>query len=132
MAERLLAEGHQVTVFNRTREKAEPLRSSGAKIAESAAEAVASASCCILMLSDAIAIRQVLLGSSPTPELNQCTLLQMGTISPSESVQLQSEVEERGGDYLEAPVLGSIPEASSGKLLVMVGASESQFDQWSG
>jgi 3-hydroxyisobutyrate dehydrogenase len=132
MAERLLAEDYQLTVFNRTREKAEGLRSSGAEIAESAAEAVASAPCSILMLSDAMAIREVIFDGSPRPELNQRTVIQMGTISPSESLYLQGKVAERGGEYLEAPVLGSIPEASSGKLLVMVGAAASQFAKWSG
>ena len=39
---------------------------------------------------------------------------------------------KHGGDYFEAPVLGSIPEAAEGKLIVMVGASSSQFERWSG
>jgi 3-hydroxyisobutyrate dehydrogenase len=36
-----------------------------------------------------------------------------------------------GGDYLEAPVLGSIPEAKAGKLILMVGGSPEQFQRWS-
>jgi 3-hydroxyisobutyrate dehydrogenase len=63
--------------------------------------------------------------------LSARTVIQMGTISPSESIHFQNEVRARGGDYLEAPVLGSIPEASAGKLLIMVGASKPQFDKWS-
>ena len=132
MAERLLVSGYQVSVYNRTREKAESLRAAGAEIAESAAEAIQSADCLILMLADAAAIRQVMLGSRPRPELQGRTVIQMGTISPSESVDFQNEVRAQGGDYLEAPVLGSIPEAKGGKLLVMVGGSEASFRRWSG
>ena len=131
MAARLLAADYQVSVFNRSREKAESLRSAGAEIAPSAAEAIQSAKCLILMLADAAAIRQVIFDSRPRPELKDLTVIQMGTISPAESIAFKDEVREQGGDYLEAPVLGSIPEASAGNLLVMVGGSKIQFDRWS-
>ncbi|MEJ2428012.1 MAG: NAD(P)-dependent oxidoreductase [Deltaproteobacteria bacterium] len=131
MAERVLAAGYQVSVFNRSMEKAESLRSAGAKIAVSAAEAIRSANCLILMLADAAAIRQVIFDSRPRPELKDLTVIQMGTISPSESIAFQDEVRKLGGDYLEAPVLGSIPEATAGNLLVMVGGSKKQLDRWS-
>ncbi|MEE8316008.1 MAG: NAD(P)-dependent oxidoreductase [Syntrophobacteria bacterium] len=131
MGERVLAAGYHLTVFNRSREKAELLRSSGAEIAATAAEAIGSAECVLLMLADGIAIREVLFDENPKPDLGQRTVIQMGTISPTESIGFHKEVLERGGDYLEAPVLGSIPEASAGKLLIMVGASKPQFDKWS-
>jgi 3-hydroxyisobutyrate dehydrogenase len=131
MGERVLAAGYHLTVFNRSREKAELLRSSGAEIAATAAEAIGSAECVLLMLADGIAIREVLLDENPKPDLGQRTVIQMGTISPTESIGFHKVVLERGGDYLEAPVLGSIPEASAGKLLIMVGASKPQFDKWS-
>jgi 3-hydroxyisobutyrate dehydrogenase len=131
MAERVLAGGHELTVYNRNREKAEPLSSFGAEIVSSAADAIGSAECVILMLSDGSAIWEVLFKGSPKVDLVGRTVIQMGTISPSESMEFQREVAERGGDYLEAPVLGSTPEASEGKLLIMVGASKPQFDKWS-
>ncbi len=132
MAERLLSAGYGVSVFNRSREKAEALRSAGGEIAASSAEAIEPAHCVILMLSDAAAIGEVIFDSKEKPQLRERTVIQMGTISPSESIHLQNEVRAQGGDYLEAPVLGSIPEARAGNLLVMVGGSKSQFDQWSG
>lgn len=131
MGERVLAAGYHLTVFNRSREKAELLRSSGAEIAATGAEAIGSAECVLLMLADGIAIREVLFDENPKPDLGQRTVIQMGTISPTESIGFHKEVLKRGGDYLEAPVLGSIPEASAGKLLIMVGASKPQFDKWS-
>lgn len=131
MAERVLAGGYELTVYNRSRDKAEPLRSSGAEVLPSPADAIASAECVILMLADATAIWEVLFKKSPVPDLRDRTVIQMGTISSTESVNCQRYVLERGGDYFEAPVLGSIPEAREGNLLVMVGASKSQFDRWS-
>jgi len=132
MAERVLSLGHQLVVFNRSRNMAEPLRSSGALISATAGEAIDSAECAILMLAHSAAIRELLFNSEPTADFHGRTVIQMGTISPSESIDFQQEVNQRGGDYLEAPVLGSIPEAKAGNLLVMVGGSKSQFDRWTG
>lgn len=131
MGERVLTAGYDLTVFNRSREKAEPLRSSGAEIAATAAEAIDSAEGVVLMLSDGEAIRRVLFEEDKKLDLVHRTVIQMGTISPTESRGFQKAVEERGGDYLEAPVLGSIPEARAGSLLVMLGASPAQFQRWS-
>jgi 3-hydroxyisobutyrate dehydrogenase len=131
MAERVLTAGYEMVVFNRTREKAEALESLGAEIAQSAKQAIDSAECIILMLTDAKAIQEVLFNKNKEPDLRDRTVIQMGTISPAESIGLREQVLQSGGDYLEAPVLGSIPEASAGKLLIMVGASKPQFDKWS-
>jgi len=84
------------------------------------------------MLSDYEAIRDVLFVPDCTRALSGRTVIQMGTISPEESVTLSKQIKEHGGDYFEAPVLGSIPEAMEGNLIVMVGASSDQFERWSG
>lgn len=125
MAERLLAAGHEVTVYNRTREKAEAI--AGASVASSPQEAIAAGEAVFLMLRDAGAIRDLLFDGN----LNGRAVVQMSTIGPSESVALGDEVRRRGGDYLEAPVLGSTPQAREGKLLVMVGGTREQFGRWS-
>jgi 3-hydroxyisobutyrate dehydrogenase len=130
-AKRLLTAGYHLSVFNRTRNRAKPLESLGAQIAGTAAEAIEPAQCVVLMLSDAEAIQEVILDSRPRPELSSRTVVQMGTISPHESIDFCKKVRQRDGEYLEAPVLGSIPEATAGNLLVMVGGSELLFDRWS-
>ena len=132
MAERVLTAGYEMVAFNRTRGKAEPLESLGAKIAQSAKQAIDFAECIILMLTDAKAIQEVFFKKSKEPDLRDRTVIQMGTISPAESIGLREQILQRGGDYLEAPVLGSIQEARAGNLLVMVGAAKSQFEHWSG
>jgi 3-hydroxyisobutyrate dehydrogenase len=132
MAERILQAGHKLAVFNRTLEKAHPLKPLGAKIANRAEEAIQSSECVLLMLADAQAIQDVLLSGRSRKELSGRTVIQMGTISSLESIDLNKEVSEYGGNYLEAPVLGSIPEAMTGGLIILVGSSPEQFEHWSG
>jgi 3-hydroxyisobutyrate dehydrogenase len=64
------------------------------------------------------------------PHLAGRTIIQMGTIRPEESVQIDAAIQAAGGDYFEAPVLGSIPQAQQAELIVMVGGSTEQFTQW--
>jgi 3-hydroxyisobutyrate dehydrogenase len=130
MAERLLANHVPLMVYNRTSEKLEPLQQAGAAIATSVPELLQQCQVVVLMLSDAAAIRAVILSETAKPKLTDRTVIQMGTIAPSESRSLSQEITAAGGDYFEAPVLGSIPEAKAGQLLVMVGASSEQFQQW--
>jgi 3-hydroxyisobutyrate dehydrogenase len=131
MAERLLAQGYPLRAYNRSREKAQPLKSSGAEIVDSPGEALRQADCVVLMLADAPAIREVIFSEAARRELSSSTVIQMGTIGPSESQDFEREVNAAGGDYVEAPVLGSIPQAETGSLIVIVGASREQFEQWS-
>ncbi len=129
MAKRLLEAGMEVIAYNRTQSKLEPLKSIGVEIANSSTEAIAVAECLILMLADAAAIEKVLF-SENTSSLANRTIVQMGTIAPQESQKIRDRVVAAGGEYLEAPVLGSIPEAKTGKLIVMVGSTKTQFDRW--
>ena len=131
MAGRLLAQGYSLLTYNRTSEKAQTLKSAGAEIVETPVEAIRQADCMVLMLADAVAIQDVIFSQEVRSELSTRTVIQMGTIGPSESQKFQREVNATGGDYLEAPVLGSIPQAEVGRLIVMVGASPEQFEQWS-
>lgn len=130
MATRLVECGHDLTVYNRTRQKALPLQELGATIADNAQEAIAAAEVTVVMLADAASIRETLEPHGRLPDLTGHTLIQMGTIAPRESVALLEDIHRAGGDYLEAPVLGSRPQARNGKLLIMVGATPTQFERW--
>ncbi len=131
MAQRLLDAKLSVVAYNRTPSKLEALRVSGAEIADSPQDAIASSDCVILMLTNATAIQDVLLSEDSRRQLSGRTVIQMSTIAPTESRQIHEAVVAAGGNYLEAPVLGSIPQVKSGELLVMVGASPEQFEKWS-
>lgn len=128
MAQRLVEAGIELVAYNRTPEKLEPLQ--GVKIAQQPIEAIIGSDCIMLMLTNADAISSLLLSADAKPHLAGKTVIQMSTIAPNESIEISQQVIAAGGEYLEAPVLGSIPEAQSGKLIVMVGGTEAQFERW--
>jgi 3-hydroxyisobutyrate dehydrogenase len=129
MAEKLLEAGFQTTVYNRTRPKAEPLAEQGAAIAEMPAEALQASEKIILMLADYPAVESVLFARDKSPDLKNRTVIQMGTIRPAESCALGETVRKNGGEYLEAPVLGSIPNVEARQLIMLVGAARDQFQE---
>ena len=123
---RLLGEGHEVTVYNRSSDKLTHLISKGANITTNPFDAIANSKIIIMMLSGYSAITEVLF-STPI-DMKDKLFVQMGTISPNESRELFARISQLGAKYIEAPVLGSIPEALSGKLIVMVGGSLDDFN----
>jgi len=131
MAQRLLDAQLSVVAYNRTQSKLEPLRQAGAEIADSLDQVIQASECVILMLTNVEAIREVLLSDGSKQQLSGRTVIQMSTIAPTESREIHDAVIAASGDYLEAPVLGSIPQAKSGELQVMVGASPEHFQKWS-
>jgi 3-hydroxyisobutyrate dehydrogenase len=131
MAQRLLDFGESFTVYNRTATKLVPLEAMGATIVSSGTDVFAQSEVVVLMLTDASAIAALLFPPhQPEITLPGRTIIQMGTIAPAESQDLRDRVVAAGGAYLEAPVLGSIPEAKAGELIIMVGAEPAQFLQW--
>jgi len=130
MAHQLIDAGYNVTVYNRTDSKTKNLVKKGATAAKFPLDALKSADVSITMLSDFTAIKAVLFPSeSSLPLFKNKTLIQMSTISPTESQLLKQRIESVGGTYLEAPVLGSIPQAKSRSLFVLVGGPEKAFQQ---
>ncbi|MBK6406831.1 MAG: NAD(P)-dependent oxidoreductase [Holophagales bacterium] len=129
IALRLASTGLEVTVWNRTVSKAEPLREAGLEVARTAAGALLASPVAILMLADAPAIREVLFAADALAALAGRTVVQMGTIGPDESRAFAAEVAAAGGEWVEAPVLGSIPQADSGTLQVMVGGAAVQLER---
>lgn len=130
IAERLLSVGESLTVWNRSADKAQSLAHLGAAIAPSPAALLAESEVCLLLLSDAAAITATLFNEAVQEQLSGKTIIPMGTIAPAESVAIAAWVVAAGGHYLEAPVLGSLPEALQGKLIVMVGGEVLLFEQW--
>jgi len=131
MARRLLGSGHALTVFNRTTDKAAALAERGAKVETSAAAAIGASPAAILMLPDAEAIDGVLFpAAGPALPFAGRTIIQMGTISPAQSLELAGRVEAAGGAYLEAPVLGGPADAEAGRLHILVGATPQQYERW--
>lgn len=130
MALKLLEAGLSVVAYNRTVSKLQPLQEAGATIVDSPVTVLKETDCIILMLTDAKAIEEMLLAENSLSWLKNRIIIQMGTISSDESKQLCDRITAAGGAYLEAPVLGSIPEVKTGELIVMVGSTKDQFQQW--
>ncbi|MEF8792852.1 NAD(P)-dependent oxidoreductase [Thiohalorhabdus sp.] len=128
LARRLLAEGHTVTVWNRSPGKTEALAEEGAEVATYPHDAISEADWVITMVANADAIREVLLNNESRPALAGRRVLNMATIGPHEARALAEEVAAAGGELMECTVLGSIPEARSGSLILMVGGTVEQFD----
>src|SRR5215207_5730777 len=90
VAERLHRTGHSVTVYNRTRPKAQSLQPLGITVATTVSDALRTTDCALLFLTDAAAIRSVLFNGGVT--LAGRTIIQMGTIGPEESRDLQNAI----------------------------------------
>lgn len=129
-AGRLAATGEDVVAWNRSPETLEPLQGiDRLNTTTDLAAAIAPADRVVLWLADGAAIRSVLLDGAIGSLLADKTVVQMGTIAPEESRAIDAKLTAWGCDYYEAPVLGSTPELSAGKLLLMVGATPAQFER---
>jgi 3-hydroxyisobutyrate dehydrogenase len=129
MAHQLLEAKYDVVVYNRTTSKTGSLRQSGAEVVLFPEEAFEKAQVFITMLTDYQSIEEVIF-SQPSRKFQGKTWIQMSTISPVESLLLKQQFEEAGGEYMEAPVLGSIVQAKNRTLIVLYGGLLAQFKQW--
>ena len=127
MASRLLDAGHDLTVWNRSTEKAEPLAERGAHVASTPPEAAQGAEIAITMLADGDAVRDVVLGDDGLAGgLRAGSLfVEMSTIGPEAVHDIREGLGAVG--MIDAPVLGSIPQAEAGELQIFVGGDEQAF-----
>lgn len=124
MAQRLLKNGYELTVFNRTAGKAGLLVEQGARLAGDPREAVMNSDVIILMLSDFKAVNETMLSAEIQTSLAEKTIIQMGTIAPEESRRLMEKFSDYNAEYLEAPVLGSIQQVKAGELFILAGSTK--------
>jgi 3-hydroxyisobutyrate dehydrogenase-like beta-hydroxyacid dehydrogenase len=122
IARNLLKAGHELTVYNRTRSKAEALASAGAKVADSPTEA-STAEVVMTMLADDQAVEQTTLGDGGI--LNTLASggvhLSLSTISTALSRRLTAAHAARGQSFIASPVFGR-PDAAAAARLVVVAA----------
>ncbi len=128
IARRLQASGFAITVWDRTREKAERLKVG--PVAATPAEAVAKADVVLSSLTDAAAVRSVYLGRDGVIEHSAGQLLvEMSTGGPDVIEELGQQARARAVRLLEAPLPGSVPAVESGTLAVLVGGSPPDAEQ---
>jgi len=132
MARRLLDSGHELVVWNRTMEKAQPLVELGAIVAESPADAARRAEAVIIMVTDPVALQEVIEGPDGVAAgaSEATTVIQMSTVSPAATSRLQTVLEPTGAELLDSPVLGSLTEVASGTLKVFAGGPDELVERW--
>ncbi len=132
MAANLLKKGHELTVYNRTRQKAESLTAQGAVWALTPAEAVEKASVVITMLSkpDAVAETALLGKNGFLHRLRANSLwIDCSTVNPSFSRLMAAEAAQRKIRFLDAPVSGSKGPAEQGQLIFFVGGEKADVEE---
>ena len=126
MARRLLLAGYPVTVWNRTRAKAEALMADGARLANSVLEAAQDADIVITMLEDGHAVAGVIEQILPALAAGSI-VIDMSSIQQSQAQDLHALLQEQGVRFIDAPVSGGVIGAEAGNLAIMAGADEAIY-----
>src|SRR5579863_4710357 len=126
IARRLLAAGHELSVWNRTEGRTEPLLREGAIAAATPAEAELGAAAVFTMLFDDAAHEEVLFGANGLMDALEPGALHIScsTISVALSERLTKEHDRRGIDFVAAPVFGRPNIAQEGRLWIVVAGAE--------
>jgi 3-hydroxyisobutyrate dehydrogenase-like beta-hydroxyacid dehydrogenase len=131
MAARILGAGHTLYVSNRTKEKAAPLIAGGAIWCDSPAQVSAKADILFSMLSTPDVLEHVALGkggilaaAKPGTVHVDCS-----TVSPALTKKLYEEYKKKKCSFLHSPVLGSVPNATEGSLLLFAGGEKEAYNK---
>src|SRR6266403_390545 len=131
IARNLVKAEHDLTVYNRTRSRAEPFASLGARIAETPGEAAADAEVLITMLADDAAVEGVIfapgnaIGELPAGAVH----ISMSTISVALSRRLAESHREKQQHYVAAPVFGRPDAAAGAKLFIVTAGPAEQIER---
>jgi len=129
MASNLLKKKLNLKVFSRTIDKAKPLEKLGAVVSNSLGEAVKDTDIIITMLTDDEAVEKVLGDKEFLNNLKpSSTVIDMSSIKPKIAIQYGKILEEKGINFLDAPVSGGTIGAEDGSLAIMVGGEQKTFD----
>ncbi|WP_026416305.1 NAD(P)-dependent oxidoreductase [Actinomadura oligospora] len=123
MARNLLGAGLDVTVWNRTRARAEPLGQAGARVVDSPGEAVADAEVIVTMMTDGDAVAEVMADAAPRAR-EGAVWAQMSTVGVAALEPLAKLAVRNGLTFVDAPVQGSRQPATEGRLVVLAAGPE--------
>ena len=131
MAQNLLKAGFSLTVYNRTRAKAEPLAAKGARVAETPKGAVSTAQVILSMVGDDTASRAMwlgengaLVGAEPDTVLVECSTLSLDWVR-----ELAGHAASHNLAFLDSPVTGSKDAAEAGELRLLVGGDAAVLER---
>jgi 3-hydroxyisobutyrate dehydrogenase len=126
IAQRLIAVGHEVGVWNRDAKKTKPLTDAGAKLYASPAELATGSETVIVMLLNDAATEAVYRGPNGLlkAELGSKLIIDMSTLRPDTMISVGSAVTQKSAGFVECPVGGSTVPAREGKLFGLVGGTD--------
>jgi 3-hydroxyisobutyrate dehydrogenase len=128
MARNLLAAGFQIRAWNRTRERAEPLRAAGAEVFDEPGDAARGAELIVTMLSDAVAVIDTAAAALEAAD-EGVSWLQMSTIGLEGTDRCAEIAENAGVALVDSPVLGTREPAQKGELIVLASGPENQHER---
>src|SRR5215470_11230105 len=128
---RLMAAGHEVLGWNRTRSKADALVAQGMRLADTPAAAAREADIMFSILTDGAAVSEVALGDNGIRAGLKpgAIYIDMSTISPAVSRKVAAELASAGLTMLDAPISGSPVTLKAGQASLMVGGDEAAFER---
>ena len=131
MAPLFIEAGHQLTVFNRNKDKTEALREQGAMIASSPAEASQASEYVFTMLSDDAAVESVFLSEQGllSIDVKDKLFIDMSTLKPSTVKRLAKKVSDASAYFIDAPVSGTVAPAAKGQLMFFCGGASEQIER---
>jgi 3-hydroxyisobutyrate dehydrogenase len=127
MATRLLGAGHQLTVYDRSREKSQAI--AGASVAETPRDLAAHSEVVLISVTDDAALEQVMFGADGAlAGLREGSIIiDLSTVSPRASRRLYQAARDQGAAMIDAAVSGSVPQVDQGSLVVFVGGDEETY-----
>jgi len=131
MAKQLLKSGYKLKAYNRSIEKADPLRKFGAEISKSIKEVVTDRDVIITMLTDDIAVDEVMKNSDFKDNIKSgATVIDMSSVKPKTALTHGQNLKSKNINYLDAPVSGGTIGAEEASLAIMVGGEKEVFEQY--
>ena len=129
MSKNIVKAGYNLTVFNRSTNKAEPLKAFGAKISNTLKDAVDGSDIVITMLTDDTAVDAVMNNSDFLENLKSGSIvIDMSSIKPTTATKHGNNLKLKNINYLDAPVSGGTIGAEEASLAIMVGGMQNIFD----
>lgn len=131
MSQNLVKAGHKVTVWNRTKAKADEVINAGAEWADTPKEAAKEADIIFTMISDGPTLHKVVFGDAGIMDgiTSGKTVIDMSTVAPSESESVNKALEEKGCKFLRCPVTGSTVLAENATLGILVSGDKASYEK---
>ncbi|MBQ9564326.1 MAG: 2-hydroxy-3-oxopropionate reductase [Synergistaceae bacterium] len=132
MAKNLIKAGHELRVYNRSKEPVEELVKAGAAAAANAADAAKGVELVLTMLPNSPQVKSVMLEEDKVADsmAKGTTFIDMSSINPIASREIAEALSKKGIEMLDAPVSGGEPKAIDGTLSFMVGGKQEVFDKF--